>query len=108
MVCPKCQGEVWDNRQKKAAGTFKANAPDFACKKKDGCGWNSYPPKEGQTTPPATLPVGNGSDDQRVVLFWDSFDSVLTGIRERKLTDMFNPEHICTLTATLFISRSRN
>lgn len=36
--CPACGGPMWDNRPKKASGEFKPNAPDFACKDKDGCG----------------------------------------------------------------------
>lgn len=32
IKCPKCGGPVWDNREKKAKGTLKANAPDAKCK----------------------------------------------------------------------------
>ena len=42
----------------------------------------------------------------RVALFWDSFDSVLDSIAKRKLTDMFKPENICNLVATLYIGRT--
>jgi hypothetical protein len=35
--CPKCNGSMWDNRDKKASGAHKPNAPDFKCKKKE-CG----------------------------------------------------------------------
>lgn len=39
-LCPQCEeSEVWDNRQKKADGKFKATSPDYACKDKQGCGW---------------------------------------------------------------------
>jgi len=40
-------------------------------------------------------------------LFWDSFDAVLAGISKRKLVDAFKPEHLASLTATLFIQRSK-
>jgi hypothetical protein len=40
--CPKCSGAMWDNRAKKADGTFKSNAPDFSCKNKD-CGGKIWP-----------------------------------------------------------------
>lgn len=41
MNCPKCGGPTWDNRPKKAAGTFSAKSPDFKCKDKtcDGVIW---------------------------------------------------------------------
>lgn len=38
-VCPKCGGEIWDNRDKIAAGTFSAKSPDFSCKDKINCKW---------------------------------------------------------------------
>ncbi len=43
--CPECGGPVWDNRPRKRDGRMKANAPDFACRDKDGCGWKKWPPK---------------------------------------------------------------
>lgn len=30
--CPWCRGPMWDNRKKKAAGTFSPRAPDFSCR----------------------------------------------------------------------------
>lgn len=49
LSCPECYGEVWDNRKKKADGTFSAKSPDFACKDKDNCDWAYWltPPKGG-------------------------------------------------------------
>lgn len=38
-TCPKCEGELWDNRKKKASGQFNERSPDYACKEKEGCGW---------------------------------------------------------------------
>jgi len=40
--CPNCGGQIWDNRAKKASGTFKANSPDFSCRDKDNCGWVAW------------------------------------------------------------------
>ncbi len=37
--CPKCLGDLWDNRPKIASGQMKPNAPDFSCKNKNACGW---------------------------------------------------------------------
>lgn len=41
--CPKCGEKVWDNRSKKADGTYNAKAPDFACSNKDKCDWRGWP-----------------------------------------------------------------
>lgn len=38
MICPDCGSDCYDNRPKKESGKYKANAPDYACKDKDGCG----------------------------------------------------------------------
>lgn len=40
MNCPKCGGEMWDNRQKKT----NPKAPDYKCKDPD-CGGAIWPPK---------------------------------------------------------------
>jgi hypothetical protein len=34
MNCPNCGKEMYDNRQKKASGEYKATYPDFTCKDK--------------------------------------------------------------------------
>ena len=44
MLCEICDGETWDNRQKKLDGTISPKAPDFKCKD-DQCGWVKWPPK---------------------------------------------------------------
>ena len=33
--CPTCKGEMWDNRAKKASGTFDNKTMDFTCKNKN-------------------------------------------------------------------------
>lgn len=46
MKCPDCGGDTYDNRQRKAKGEMKRNAPDFKCKDKGGCGWVQWPEKK--------------------------------------------------------------
>lgn len=43
--CPICHGGMWDNRPKKADGTFSPTSPDFKCKNKD-CKGIIWPPKK--------------------------------------------------------------
>ena len=66
-TCPECGGDVYDNREKKASGQYKANGPDFACKDKDGCAWKGWPPRQkgqgkgqgggGRPAPPQRTPA---------------------------------------------------
>lgn len=128
MICPKCQkSEVWDNGPSKAAGKIKPNAPDLACKDKEGCGWKQWPPKGPVTgyakeqTPkqplserPAPLretePMPwdtNPKDEQLVALYWDCYDRVLAGLKTRAIRDGFHDEQIAACVATMFIARSR-
>lgn len=44
-ACPKCDGAMYDNAKKKRDGTYKATAPDFACKDKQ-CGHKIWPEKK--------------------------------------------------------------
>lgn len=118
MNCPKCGGEVWDNRSKKAAGGMKPNAPDFSCKAKDACGWVQWPEKGQKAVsapqivqPGAAQPQGvafqAGRDAALLELFWDCFDNVLAGIAKRKLADWAKPETVAALTATQYIQRAK-
>jgi len=116
MVCPKCQGEVFDNRSKKAAGVYKPNAPDFACANKDACGWKSWPEKRKAspvaTTAPSAPPPqpqahANGRDAALGELYWRCFDEVLQGLKTRTLSPGFRDEQIAACVATLFIARSK-
>ncbi len=69
MNCPLCSGEMWDNRAKKAAGTYKPGAPAFACRDKDCKGriWDDPPPARAKMPPPptpvpaATKPAATGA-----------------------------------------------
>lgn len=42
ISCPDCGGALWDNREKKANGSFSAKSPDFSCKDKDGCNYGFW------------------------------------------------------------------
>ena len=53
--CPKCQGEMWDNRASKR----NPRAPDFKCKDK-GCDGVVWPPRDANAPPAA--PTGTADD----------------------------------------------
>ena len=46
-ACPKCNGPMWSNIEKKKSGQYKASAPDYACKNK-ACGGKRWPSKKGK------------------------------------------------------------
>lgn len=46
--CPKCGGDMWDNRAKKASGEISEKSPDFKCKDRDNCDGVIWPPRPGQ------------------------------------------------------------
>ena len=127
MTCPKCGSEIWDNRSDKANGVKTAKWPDFKCKDK-ACDWAQWPDKPKPNTalrprieepePLTVRPKALGAEprmpwepDERdaaiCALFWNSVDAVLLGVKERKLTDFFHPENLCSLIATLYIQRSK-
>lgn len=114
MECPKCHSGVYDNRPKKLSGEFKANAPDFKCQNK-ACDWKQWPPKTGAspvaTAAPPTQPQaqsnGSGRDAALVALYWTCFDEVLQGLKTRSLQGGFPGEQITSMTATLYIARSK-
>ena len=53
--CPKCGGEMWDNRASKR----NPRAPDFKCKTCDGVIW---PPREAGAAPAQATPAGTPDD----------------------------------------------
>lgn len=57
MNCPKCNGEMWDNREKKT----NPKAPDYKCKDQE-CGGAVWPPKN--TTPSKPQ---NGRNETEIV-----------------------------------------
>lgn len=81
MECPKCGGETWDNRQKKADGAMSPRAPDVACKDKENCGWVQWPPRDKKggfsgkgggngATPPQKREPTRIISQAEVELFW--------------------------------------
>lgn len=46
--CPKCGGDMWDNREKKATGGMSAKAPDWSCKDRACGGALGWPEKGGR------------------------------------------------------------
>jgi hypothetical protein len=55
-TCPKCQGEMWDNRESKR----NPKAPDFKCKDKS-CDGVIWPPRDANA-PKTTTPAGTADD----------------------------------------------
>ena len=54
-TCPKCQGDMWDNRASKR----NPRAPDFKCKNKE-CDGVVWPPRDPNAGPPK--PAGTADD----------------------------------------------
>ena len=103
-ACPLCGGAVWDNRNNKK----NPKGPDFKCK---SCSEAFWLPKASapKVATPAAQPVAASVGALEVTaLYWECFDEVLRGLRERKLTDMVLSKDIAAMTATLFIARKPN
>jgi hypothetical protein len=56
-TCPKCQGEMWDNRESKR----NPKAPDFKCKDKS-CDGVIWPPRDASAPRTAAAPAGTPDD----------------------------------------------
>ena len=128
MNCPDCGGEMWDNRPKKASGDYKPNAPDFSCKDKDGCGKKVWLDKKGaktkaapaeaaedmRTPEPKPVPAKTAAarDTELQTIFAHTLHGVLKLANAQNAAvgaDGINltGEHVASLTATLFIARSK-
>lgn len=134
LMCPKCGGPLEDQRPKAkpTQPDFKCANPGCVNEKgyRTGVWLDKLPrrapaqtgyaremaPKQALTERPQQLtePTGNlmpwetnPRDERARLLFWVCFDDVLAGLRERKLTDMFNGENVAALTATLYIQRAK-
>lgn len=96
---------MWDNRPKKAAGTFSAKSPDWKCKDK-ACEGVIWPEKEASA--PATKAVrvnGHGAKwtwPQLSTLYGRSL-----AVAKKHLGPTVTPEVIAA-TATIFIAASRD
>jgi hypothetical protein len=64
-LCPKCNGQMWDNRKRKADGSMKAAAPDWGCMDKK-CGGAIWPPRGGSARRPEPViaPAPPPPDDE--------------------------------------------
>lgn len=116
MICPKCQkSEVWDNGPSKAAGKIKPNAPDLACKDKEGCGWKQWPEKK--ASPKGDAPAKAASPRaekwtwgtlaltyRRCLYFAEK--AIIESSKRTKIG--FTTADLCAATATLFIAASRD
>src|SRR6476646_5290735 len=104
-ACPACGADVWDNRTNKK----NPKGPDFKCKSCQEAYWlPKQTAKPAFQKPVAAPQVAAGSrDDDLVALYWDTFDKVLTGLRERKLTDFFVGKDVGALISTMYIQRAK-
>lgn len=58
--------------------------------------------------PEAPLPwEASPKDEQLVTLYWACFDTVLAGLKTRKLVELVKGDDIAAMTATLYIARSK-
>ena len=65
LACPKCNGGVWDNRERITKGEFSPKSPAFACRDK-GCGWATWSKAVPTSPPPAPgAPTTNGQPGNR-------------------------------------------
>lgn len=104
MQCEKCGGDTYDNRAKKANGTYKPGAPDFACKNKEGCGWKKFPPKgQGNGAPRPQ----NGAPKRAL---GPLYNECLDFAKRAVLHHLPNatPSDIIAATATLLIQATRD
>lgn len=122
MTCPKCGGDVYDNRADKASGEKSAKWPDFKCKDKT-CDWAQWPEKPKQTkaqvqafTPAqqrivdaaaAEAPRVGDRHAYLTALYWQCFDEILAGLKTRAISSGFPAAEISAMTSTLFIARSK-
>lgn len=73
--CPRCGGDLYDNRSKKASGQFKGKSPDFACKEKQDCGWAGWLPRDKANGNGAS---GGRSEGRTHIGSWTALDATYT------------------------------
>lgn len=129
MNCPQCQGPMLDQR-----ATKQGKQPDYTCAN-PGClndkGYRTgvwlkrgpqataaprpAPAPQPLTERPAALQVPDAplpweatpKDEQLVKLYWTCFDTILAGLKSRKLVELVKGEDVAAMTATLYIARSK-
>ncbi len=106
MKCPKCSGEMWDNRTTKKS----PKQPDYACKNREGCGHAIWPPKD--------KPAGTAAAPKPVVpieTLSSEYGTLLRSVAKR-LSEIGNdlPAHMKptfadaqAVAATIFIQHRR-
>ena len=116
MNCPRCSGPTWDNRDRKRDGEMKPNAPDFACKDKEGCGWIKWPAKGAQRAPTSEGPANGGGGKWTWVSLMATYrKSLLIAEQCLKQSQERNPKavpfthaEVLSAAATVFIAASRD
>jgi hypothetical protein len=117
MICPKCEGEVWDNRERIRAEGWKG--PQFKCKD-EHCGWLQWPPKAvkkvaegGPGMPAQQVPRTSGPKHTWPGLSDTYYRSLL--IARKQVVAMgaalkleVRIEDILSAAATIFIAASRD
>lgn len=119
--CPKCGGELWDNRPKKRSGEMKPNAPDFACKDKENCGWLQWPPKDKKVVKQAGgpgMPAESPSSTRQARWTWPTLSETYLQsllIARKQVVGLATSlklevrlEDILSAAATVFIAASRD
>lgn len=133
MECPRCHGEMLDQR-----ATKTGRQPDYQCANERCVNdkgfrtgvWlkakaapqapqtgyaQAMVPKQPITERPAALRESGDpmpwetspKDEKLVTLYWACFDEILAGLKTRALKDGFPGEQIAAMTSTLYIARSR-
>lgn len=68
--CPKCRGPVWDNRAKKASGSWKG--PTYSCKDKEKCKWAEWGSGKSEAPPPSGDAHESWAKDEAAFVAWCS------------------------------------
>ena len=77
--CPKCGGDVWDNRERIKDGKMSPKAPKFSCKDKDVCKWALWPPKNG--TPKAAAKDQSPASSGQTVSIMDAIQMLRADVK---------------------------
>lgn len=104
--CPQCGGAIWDNRPRKQGGRMKANAPDFACKDKEGCGWKKWPPKNQRPASATSHGKAQWTWPRLSLVYRNSL--LLAKKHVSEILPDAMPEQVVAAAATVFIAASRD
>lgn len=107
MTCPKCSGETYDNRPKKASGEYSAKSPDFKCKNKE-CGGVIWPDKDAAKPSTRSADVSSGRPPKWT---WTQLSTIYERslfIAKKHLDNKFSSADVVAATATVFIAATRD